>query len=164
MKDKKWFIFIGIVIFVMIALLIFKGIRKEEKKKENTTKDNVTIITSDNSNENEFIEVQEDGTRLNKSEKFSTTKKIEGLEISNIKLTEKDNITQILADVKNTTDKKVEGFYATITFLNKDGEMIVGIPGYIPTVEANGTATLNTNSTGDFANAYDYTVTRMNVE
>ena len=38
---------------------------------------------------NEFIEVQEDGTRLNKSEKFSTTKTIEGLEISNIKLTEK---------------------------------------------------------------------------
>lgn len=164
MKDKKWWIFIGGVIVIIISLLIFKGMRKEGKKEENTTKDYVTIITSNDLERNEFIEVQEDGTRLNKSEKFSTTKTIEGLEISNIKLTEKDNLTQIYADVKNTTNKKVEGFYVTITFLNKDGDMIVGIGGYIPTVDANGTATLNTNSTGDFANAYDYTVTKTDVE
>lgn len=164
MKDKKWWIFIGVVILIIIALLIFKGTRKEDKKEENTNKDNVTVITSDNLVGNEFIKVQEDGTKLNISEKFSTTKTIEGLEISNIKLTEKDNVTQIFADVKNTTDKDVEGFYVTITFLNKDGEPIVGLGGFIPTVEANGTATLNTNSTGNFANAYDYTVTRMDVE
>ena len=42
--------------------------------------------------------------------------------------------------------------------------MMVGLTCFIPTVEANGTATLNTNSQGNFANAYDYTVTRANVE
>lgn len=164
MKDKKWWIFIVIVILIIIALLIFKNTRKKEQKEENTSQNNVTIITSDNFNGNEFIEVQEDGTRLNKSEKFSTTKIVEGLEISNIRLTEKDNVTQIFADVKNTTDKSVEGFFVTITFLNKDGETIVILGGYIPSVEANGTATLNTNSTGDFANAYDFTVARMEEE
>lgn len=164
MKDKKWWIFIGGVILIIIALLIFKGMRKEGKKEENTTKDNVIIITSNDLERNEFIEVQEDGTRLNKSEKLSTTKTIEGLEISNIKLTEKDNVTQILADVKNTTNKDVEGFYVTITFFDRDENIIVILPGYMPSVESNGTATLNTNSTGDFANAYDYTVTKTDVE
>ena len=156
MKFKKWWIFIGIVILIIIALLIFKS----TKKNRNTVKNDNNAITA----ENEFIEIQEDGTRLNKSEKISTTKTVEGLEISNIKLTEKDNVTQILADVKNTTEKDVEGFSVTITFFNKEGETIVILGAYIPSVEANGTATLNTNSSGDFANAYDFSVARTEEE
>ena len=158
MKDKKWWIFIAVMIVLIIALLIFKGtLNKEENV--NTTNDVVTNLVV-----SEFVTVEEDGTKVNTSEKFATTKTIEGLEISNIKLTEKGNNTQILADVKNTTNKKVEGFFVTISFLDKNGEMMVGLTCFIPTVEANGTATLNTNSQGNFANAYDYTVTRANVE
>lgn len=153
MKDKKWWIFIGIVILIIIALLIFKSTK-------NTVKNDKNTVTT----ENEFIEIQGDGTRLNKSEKFSTTKTVEGLEISNIKLTEKNNVTEILADVKNTTEKDIEGFFVIMTFLNKEGETIVILNPYIPTVEANGMATLNTNSSGDFANAYDFTVVRMEEE
>lgn len=163
MKSKKWLIVLAIaIIAIIIIFIIFKGGKNNNEK--NNTLNNVTILGGENAADTEFVNIEQDGTKVNKSEKFATTKKIEGLEISNIKLTEKGNLTQILADVKNTTDKKVEGFYVTITFLNKDGDMIVGIGGYIPTVEANGTATLNTNSTGDFANAYDYTITRSEVE
>lgn len=153
MKDKKWLIIIGLIILILVIIFIVKITNKEDKIKEENTTDDFAG--------NEYIDVKEDGTRVNKSEKFSTTKEIEGLKISNIELTEKENVTQILADIKNTTDKDVEGFYVSINFLDKNGESIVSLGGYIPTVEANGTATLNTNSTGDFANAYDYTIEKI---
>lgn len=149
-SDKKWWIFIGIVIVIIIALLIWNGSRKKTLYENDVAIDNQT----------EFTKVQEDGVKVNTSSKLSETKKIEGLEIYNIKLTEKENVTEILADVKNTTDKDVEGFYTIMTFLDKDGETIVQLNGYIPTVEANGIATLNTNSGGDFADAYDFKIVR----
>lgn len=162
MKNKKLWIFIAIIIIIIILLVVFKFNKKDNNKidKNNSSTNDVIVVNPDENNENEFIELQDDGTKLNKSEKFSQTKTIEGLEISNIKLTEKDNATEILADIKNTTDKDVEGFYADITFLDKNGQIIVILGGYIPSVEANGMATLNTNSSGNFANAYDFTVTR----
>lgn len=154
-KDKNWWIFIGVVIVIIIVLLIFKGNMKG--KNQNSTDE---PTTSNNQVENEFVKIEQDGTKVNTSNKLSEVKTIEGLEISNIRLTEKGNVTQILANIKNTTNKDVEGFYTSMTFTDKNGEIIVILGGYIPTVKANGTATLNTNSTGDFSNAYDFKVER----
>lgn len=149
-SDKKWWIFIGIIIVIIIALLIWSGSRKRTSSENDVGTDN----------QKEFVKVQEDGVKVNTSSKLSETKKIEGLEISNIKLTEKENVVEILADIKNTTNKDVEGFNTTMTFLDKDGQTIVIVNGYIPMVEANGTATLNTNTGGNFADAYDFKIER----
>lgn len=155
-EDKKWWIFIGIVLLIIIILLIYKGSTKT--KNQDDTSNNGTEIS--NQTENEFVKIEEDGTKVNTSNKLSEVKTIEGLEISNIRLTEKGNVTQILANVKNTTNTDVDGFKTTMTFYDKNGEIIVILGGHIPTVKANGTATLNTNSTGDFSNAYDFKVER----
>lgn len=152
-KSKKWWIFIIVCIIIIIALLIYKG------NKNKTTEQNGDT-GSEKQMQNEYTTIQEDGTKVNTSSKLSETKILEGLEISNIKLTEKDNATEIIADIKNTTNKEVEGFYTLMTFLDKDGKTIVQITGYIPTIEANGKGTLNTKSGDKFSNAYDIKIVK----
>lgn len=163
MKDKKWWIFIGIMIITIIVLLVvFKP--TEEKKNDNTNNSTATNEVTIDEGNNKYVEVQEDGTRLNKSEELLKTKTIDGIEISNIKVSEKDNFTEILADAKNTTDKEVEGFWVDLIFYGDNQIMIAVISVYIPQMDAKGSATLNTNVTGDYANAYTFTINKKDVQ
>ena len=156
MKDKKWWIFIGIAIILIVVLLVYKSSLNNNEGKTNEQIVENTIIGN--------TKIEEDGTKVNISEKFIETKKIDGLEISNIKFSQKDNVTQILADVKNTTDKKVEGFDVMLKIMDKEGNMIIGLGSFIPTVEANGTATLNTTTLGDYVDAYDFEIIKTNAK
>ncbi len=149
MKDKKIWIFIGVVIILIILLLIIKGV----SNKGGNIIDEQKIV-----NEEEFVEVISDGTKINKSNKLQETKKINGLEISNIRLTEKNNMSRILATVKNTSSETKGGYAVKIILLNKVGETIKEIEAYIDKVDPGETVTLNTAATVDFANAYDFKI------
>lgn len=154
-NDKIW-IFIWSAMAVIIILLLVLFVQKKIINKtpsegnKNGSLENVEI--------GEFVKVESDGTKVNISEKFAEDKKFNDLEITNINLKEKGNITEILAVIKNNTDKDIEGQYVTLKFLDKEGNIIVSLGSYIPEVRANDTATLNTNSTGDFSNAYNFEI------
>lgn len=151
MKDKKVWIFVSIIVVLIIILLIVKG----------TNNKGGNIIEEQKVSKNEeYVEVISDGTKINKSSKLAETKTIDGLEVSNIRLTEKNNTSKILATVKNTSNEVKGGYAVKITLLDKTGAKIKEIEAYIDKVQPEKTVTLNTAATVDFANAYDFTISK----
>lgn len=151
MKRKELIIVIGIVLVLLLVIIIT---RKGNNRNEQNEPKN-TIVQNNNE---EYVVIQEDGSKKNTSEKLAQTKTIEGITISNIRLTESGGMSKILADLKNETNKKAGGYPVTIMILNKNGETVQEVTGYIDEIEAGKSAQLNAAATVDFANAYDFTI------
>lgn len=146
-----WVLLIAIVVIVLIVVIV--------KAVGNKKEDGKSTAQGQNAN-NEYITVLEDGGRKNNSDKVVATKMLEGLEISNISLTERGGITTLLADVKNSTDKENGDFTITIRLTDKDGKEILNTTGYLEKVPAGETRQINANITADVANAYNLEITK----
>ena len=97
MKAKKRRIVIWIVLLAtaIVASATWILIQKKEKQ---------TAGTITNTVKEEFVDVLEDGTKLNNSTKLAETKTFNGMEISQFQLTEKDNVSILLGTITNTSD------------------------------------------------------------
>ena len=147
-KEKRMIlILVVITIIAIIALVIMKG--NKDKTEENTTP-----------KEDEFINVLEDGTRLNISNKLHEKKKFEGMEITNFQLTEKENVTLLLGTITNTSDKKQGGFPVNVKIVDKQGNELITVSAFMPPLEAGESSQLSTSATFDYANAYDFSISR----
>lgn len=105
-----------------------------------------------------YVDILEDGTKLNKSNKLKEIKKIDGLEIGNIQLTYQEGRAIILGDVKNTTSKDIELTIIELTLYDDNNNVIDKIEGFISPVKAGEIVQLNMGVSKDYANAYDFTV------
>ena len=159
-KSERRMVLILIIVAVIIIAVLVKIRNGKDAKIENDPNAQGTQVAEDQETQEpeEFVEVLEDGTKLNKSDKLSETKTVGNYEISNIQLTEKDGQSLILADVKNIGETKSEVTLIDITLLDKDGNEIITIGGIIGDAEPGATVQLNAAATTDFANAYDFTV------
>lgn len=148
---------IKIVAIIIITMIIITGIlfvKKTKNKASNTLNDK--NITSNQ----EFVSVQEDGTKINKSNNLAQTKTIDGLEIGNIVLIEKNGESYLQATVKNTTNKILGEEFIKLTLINKSGNTLSEVKGYLGTIPGGETTTLNIKASADFANAYDFKVSK----
>ena len=152
MKDKKVWIVIVILILILVVILISKGNKNKENEGKGTQENETQV--------EEYVNTLSDGTKINTSNKLAEAKTIDGLEVSNIRLTEKNNLSKILATVKNPTNETKGGYAVIIKLIDKKGETLKEIEAYIDKVKAGDTVTLNTAATVDFANAYDFTITK----
>ncbi len=151
---KKEIKVVAIIIIIMIITTGILFIKKNKNKNVNTINDK--NITSNQ----EFVSVQEDGTKINKSNNLAQTKTIDGLEISNVVLIEKDGESYLQATVKNTTNKILGEEFIKLTLINKSGDTLSEVKGYLGTIPEGGTSTLNIKANADFANAYDFKVSK----
>lgn len=153
--DKKALIICVIVIIAIIVLLVVKGERNNTGEAQGIVYKGVTT-EQQSQNKEEFVDLQQDGTKVNKSEKIKTAKlAVEGLEITNIQLTEVNGISLVLADIKNTSDNKTQDMDVEIIAYNKEGQEIAKIPGYVMGLQPGAVTQLNAAATDDFANAYE---------
>ena len=157
-KDKTAIIIIAIAIILIIILLVVKNSNKEEEPQQPLPQQQENVT---NNVEEEYVNVQDDGTKVNTSDKLAETKTIDGLEISNIRLQEKDNVSVLLADVKNPTSEAKGDFGVTLTILDDAGNELASVSGYIGEIPAGGSQQFQTSTTADFANAYDFTVEKQ---
>ena len=150
-NEKKGIIILVFIAIVIIAVIFFATRGKDDKEVvENTTTNNAPV--------EEFVQVLEDGTKLNTSTKLNQTKKVNGLEFGNIQLTMQNGQSVLLADVKNTTSSATELTLVDVTLLDKEGNTIVKVGGIIAPLEAGASTQFNTSMTLDYANAYDFKV------
>jgi len=154
---KKELIIVLIIVAVLVGVIL---IARNKDNGEGQVQNPQQQVGKAEEKKEEFVEVQADGTKVNTSNQLSKTKTIDGLEISNIRLTEKGNVSQILADVKNPTSSVKGDFPIDIKILDKTGKEIAKIGGYIDKVQPGATAELNASATVDFANAYDFEVSK----
>lgn len=154
MKENEKRMIIGLICIVAIifVVIIFMKIGKNE---ESIDKENKLSQTETNKINEEFAKEQEDGTKKNTSDKLAQTKKIDGLEISNFQLKENGDTSQIIADIKNTSQDIRGGYEIKLIFVDKDGKTIEELSAYIDKVEAGKTTQLNSSGSSKLANAYD---------
>ena len=164
MKGKEIMI-VSIIIIIILLIVIIVG--ESSKIKDEVTTENINIneIISNIIGENkeqlgEYEKETLDGTKVNISDKLSETKTLDGLEISNIKLVENGNLSKLTANVKNPTNETLGDYDVNITLIDKEGNEIVTIAGYIDKVEAGETVELNASVAVDVANAYDFKISK----
>jgi len=167
-QDKKFWLIVGVIAIILIVVIIVLARGKEktpdsqDKQQNNNSvaQQNNTVGSVENTVIENFVQVQNDGTKVNQSEELKKIKTVDGLEISNIQLTEKGNLSVLIADVKNNTDTVKGDFGVSITLLDKDGKDMITIAGYIDKVEAGKTVKMETSATTQLTNAYDFKIVK----
>lgn len=150
MKKNKKLVIILVIILIILVLCIGVGIYIWKEKNKPIPQEQGK----------EYVQTLEDGTKLNVSQKLSETKIIDGLEITQLQLTEKGNTTQLLGTITNKTNETKKASIITITFLDKQGNEITSMKPYIKELKANESTPLNASMTFDYTNAYDIKVTK----
>ena len=146
---KKWekYWILGLVILVVVVLIMVIP-RNDEEEKEMTT----------NVQEEKYAQVQDNGLKVNTSNKLKETKKLGNLEISNISLKSQGNESYITANIKNIGNTTDGDKFITITVLDDKQNIITKIDAYLSTIEAGQETILRSTTSADFANAYDFKV------
>ena len=148
-KEKR-----GLLILIIIAIAIITTLaiitNRKGKEVNNDAEENEVV--------EEFVQVLEDGTKLNISTKLSETKIVDGLKIGNIQLTMQNGQSVLLADAENDTGKDIDIMLLDIILLDKNGNELTTITGIIGNLKAGEKQQLNSSVTSDYANAYDFRV------
>ena len=147
-KNEKRMILILLVVLV-IAIILFVT---SKNKSENKVEENKVV--------EEFVQVLDDGTKLNVSSKLNQMKKFEELEFGNIQLTNSNNQSVLLADVKNTSSTATKMMLVNVTLYDKNGNELGTVGGIIPSIQPGESKQFNTSMQIDYANAYDFTITK----
>lgn len=133
-KNEKRMILILLVVLV-IAIIIFAVNKNSNKNKgENQTEEN---------NTEKYVQVLEDGTKLNTSEQ----------------LTEQGSQTVLLADVTNTGSTETSIQLVDVTLLDENGNEIITVGGIISPLKPGAKTQFNAGMTLDYANTYDFKIT-----
>ena len=153
-KEKR-----GIAILIAITIIVIITVMVSGKKEEiNEEPRNETQQTEQ---EEKYTTELEDGTKINTSEEFNSSKRYNNLEISNIQYTEKNGMTVMLADVKNVGTTKHEKEIVRIEIIGDNGEIITELKPVIGEIEVGETIKLNASVTADVANAKDFRITAV---
>lgn len=153
MKKNTRILIVAVALILIIAIVLVIG-NKQKRNEKDLAKRVEESIVEDN------VRSLEDGTKLNTSKELEKTKKIDGLEITNIQLKENGGITTLIADVKNPTKQDKEKVKIKVETLDETGKTIVTLRGKIEPIKAGETTKLNMAVTVDVANAYDFKITK----
>lgn len=151
-NNEKKFILILIVISIIIIAIV--AINTNNQKKENTN------TNTNTNNEEKYVDVLQDGTKLNKSSKLQETKTIDGMEVSDFQLTSNGNVTILLGTITNKSNKVKGDYPVSIKILDEKGNEIITVGGYIGELQPGKSTQLNCSATFDYANAYDFEITK----
>ena len=153
---------IGILILITILVIIVGIVMSINKGKKDDQGNKVVVGEEERNTEKveEFVSLQEDGTKVNTSNKLKETKTIDGLEIGKLQLTTKDNVSLILGEIKNVSDTEKGGYPVSFTILDKEGNEIITIGAYMQKLQPGQTGKLDASATFDFANAYDFRIAK----
>ena len=157
MKKKEKRMILILLVILVIAIVIF--VVSKNAKKENNSNGNESTTQQENTEPEEFVQVQEDGTKLNTSTELKKEKQVGNYKFENMQLTTQDNQTVLLADVTNTGSNKTDIQLVDVTLLDKDGNEIITVGGIISQLEPGEKTQFNTSMTLDYANTYDFKIT-----
>ena len=118
----------------------------------------VLLVSNSSKKVGLYYILDEDGTKKNNSESLHQTKSFEGLEFSEIELTEENNVTVVRAVVKNTSDTPTKSEVINLRFVNNDKTELGTISWLAPDLYPGDSTQLATSSESQVVNAYDFTI------
>lgn len=146
-NKKKIAIIAGIITVVIVAII---GIT-------------IAIINNNEKNKNidpetEFVEIDAEGNKRNISKKLKETKTFGNMEMNNIELTAKKNVSLLKANFTNKGEETEKEKIVTVEILNKKKEIISSFDTVINKMDPGETIEFSMNITEDISNAYDLTI------
>lgn len=144
-----------LILIVLIAVVSLGLAFKQDDDREAKEKEQQALVEA-----NKNYQTLEDGTQVNISQKAMEDKSIDSLIVTNTQITRKNGITTIVADVKNNSTETQGGFSVNLIFMEKDGDKITQLVGYIEKLSPGATAELLVSGSYDFVDAYDYKIER----
>lgn len=149
-KKKAGLIVLSIIgtILVVVLISVFLG-NKDDREERNAELEEALQA-------NIYYEVLENGITINTSKELLAEKNFNELTISNVELTSKNDMNTFRAEVSNSSDSVLGGYSVDVTFIEKDGDIIATITGYIEKVESNESVDLIITTTRNIINSYDF--------
>ena len=148
-KSNKIIIILVIAVILIIAVVVIYLINKRKRPDE----------TSNTQNEVEsYVQEVEDGVKLNTSTAMNTSKTLGNLLITNIQLTNRSGMTNLLAEVVNNSEETTPLKTVEITLLSYDGEELAKLTGVINSLEPGESTELNIATTSNYITAYDFRI------
>ena len=144
-SNEKKMIVILLVIAVVIIGIVWFTTRSKDKEVVGENNNNV----SQEVQKEEMTTTLEDGTKLNTSNGLKSEKEFEGL-------TNKDNKTELAADIENNSTRDKEAMLVDVVLLDKSGQEVGRIGGRISPIRAGETKQFSTSSMKDYSGAYDF--------
>jgi len=148
-ERKKYLLItiIGVILIIGIIVTIVIGYNNQNQEPYVSPQEDEAYAT-----------IQEDGSKQNNSETLKQNKKYDDLDITEIQLTEKGNITSLTGKITNNTNKVKKESTATITLIDSKEKEITQMKIYVKELQPQESTNLNANATLDYSNAYDFTI------
>ena len=155
-NEKRWIVLLVAVIIIAVVLIVALVINNGKNDNQNQIGQPAT--EEQTQNVEQYVTQVEDGTKINTSEEFKTSRTYNNVEISNIQFTSKDNMSVLLADVKNigSTDHARE--VVKITLLDENGKAVTDFNAVIADLKPGESAKINASVSADVANVKDFKV------
>lgn len=146
-KNKKrnllYLSFIIAIIIIMIIIIIV--VNKGKKEKNNDPKQI-----------DEYVSQFSNGTKTNTSSNLHENKEFEGLQISDINLTQNNNTnTSLTATITNISDTVQGGYSLYIKILDKSEEELIRIPIFVPELYPGDSTPISSTISYNLINAYN---------
>lgn len=155
MRNSKFMVMLFIIAFIILIIFI----KNKPNKTQDEIEENMNIEEiQEEVKLAEYVETLEDGTLKNNSEKLKENKQFDGLEMTRILLTGKDNEMTMLIDIKNTTTETKENKELTLVMKDKDGNEIGKIGVTASKLQPKQALTLELKTGLNFINTYDFEI------
>ena len=151
-NEKRWIVLLVAVVVIAVVLIVAINMNRGNEDVSDGGQEGTQV------NESKYTTELADGTTINTSEDFNTTKTYGNLEITNIQYTEKNNVTVLLADVKNNGTTRHEREVVKITILGENNEVITETYPIIENIEPGATVQLNASIMADVSDAKDFKI------
>ena len=148
-NNKKIIIILVIAMILIIAVVAIYLINKRSSLGEKESVQNEV---------QSYVQEVEDGVKLNTSTAMNTSKTLGNLLITNIQLTNRSGMTNLLAEVVNNSDETTPLKTVEITLLSYDGEELAKLTGVINSLEPGESTELNIATTSNYITAYDFKI------
>ena len=148
-KSNKIIIILVIAMILIITVLAIHLINKKDSSDENSNTQNEV---------ESYVQEVEDGVKLNTSTAMNTSKTLGNLLITNIQLTNRSGMTNLLAEVVNNSEETTPLKTVEITLLSYDGEELAKLTGVINSLEPGESTELNIATTSNYITAYDFRI------
>ena len=168
-KIKIFIIAILIVLLIVFSVLLINKNKEEPKKSledSKLTEDEIyqEVLTEVLYGEEKYITHDENGNRVNTSEKMKEAVTVEGesnLEVRGINISSKDNKTIITGTIKNNGTRVLGDEIYNLSLKDDTGVEILSVGIYVDEVMTGEIIPFETYATIDLANAYSYTVSKQ---
>lgn len=148
-NNKKTIIILVIAVILIIAVVAIYLINKKDSSDENSNTQNEV---------ESYVQEIEDGIKVNTSTAMNTSKTLGDLLITNIQLSNRSGMTNLLAEVVNNSDETTPLKTVEITLLSYDGEELAKLTGVINSLEPGESTQLNIATTSNYITAYDFRI------